>query len=122
MTHDQLQHKCFDWLWNAHPELRRLFWGTFNDIKTVEAIIGNIGNKRRSIILSKMKSLGMVKGIVDFMFYYNNTLHVMDFKVEGDRLSEEQKDHIAQVEKQGGKGYEIRSLEEFQEIILRIVK
>lgn len=120
MTHDKLQYNCFTWLWNNHQELRQLFWGTFNDIKQVEKIIGSVGNKRQ-IILSHMKSLGMVKGILDFMFYYKGVLHVMDFKVGKDKLSKEQKTFITQVESQGGKGYEVRSFEEFQKIILNII-
>jgi hypothetical protein len=45
----------------------------------------------------------------------------MDFKVGPDKLSPEQKTFIKQIESQGGKGYEIRSLEQFKEIIICIV-
>ena len=84
--HDKLQQQCFVFMWNTYPKLRQLFWCTFNDIKHVEKIIGalmkiKLSAKVRSIILSKMKSIGMVKGVVDFMFYYNRVLYVMDFKV-----------------------------------------
>lgn len=119
-SHDFLQYTCFTWLWNEHPELRQLFWGTFNDIKQVEKITGNLKEKRR-IILSHMKSLGMVKGVLDFMFYYGGVLHVIDFKVGADRLSKEQKTFIAQIESQGGKGYEVRTIEEFKNIIDEII-
>jgi hypothetical protein len=64
-----------------------------------------------------MKALGMVKGVLDFMFYYNGVLHVMDFKVGKDKLSPEQKEFIKQIESQGGKGYEVRTFEEFQKIV-----
>ena len=121
MTHDRLQFECFFWMWNEYPELRRLFWGSFNDIKQVEKIIGNIGNQKRRIILSHMKSLGMVKGILDFMFFYQGVLHVIDFKVGSDKFSKEQKEFIAQVESQGGKSYEVRTLEKFKEIIQNIL-
>jgi ATP-dependent exoDNAse (exonuclease V) beta subunit len=110
------------WMWNEKPELRYLFFSTFNDLKQVEKIIGNIGNKKRRIILAHMKSLGMVKGVLDFIFYYNNVLHVIDFKVGSDSLSKEQKEFIAQVERQGGKSYEIRTLEEFQKVVEKIIK
>lgn len=126
MTHDKLQYECFVWLWNNYPNLRQLFWGTFNDIKQVEKIVGAIMKIKfsqtiRRIILSNMKSLGMVKGVLDFMFYYDGVLHVMDFKVGNDRLSPEQKEFIKQIETQGGKGYEIRSLDEFKQIIICII-
>jgi formylmethanofuran dehydrogenase subunit B len=97
-----------------------LFFSTFNDLKQVEKIIGNIKDKRR-IILSNMKSLGMVKGVLDFMFYYKGVLHVIDFKVGNDRLSPKQKTFIAQIESQGGKGYEVRTIEEFKSIIEKII-
>lgn len=121
MTHDKLQQSCFVWLWNNEQQLRRLFWSTFNDIKQVEKIIGNIGNRKRSIVLSHMKSLGMVKGVVDFMFYFSGVLYIFDFKVEGDRLSKEQKEFIEAVEKQDGKFFEIRSLEQFKKTIYEII-
>lgn len=120
MSHDKLQYMCFTWLWNEHPELRQLFFGTFNDIKQVEKITGNLKEKRK-IILSHMKSLGMVKGVLDFMFYFCGVLHVIDFKVGSDKLSKEQKTFIAQIESQGGKGYEVRSLDEFKKIIYDII-
>jgi len=121
MTHDRLQFECFSWMWNEHQELRRLFWCTFNDIKQVEKITKNIGNKTRQIILSNMKSLGMVKGVLDFVFFYKGALHVIDFKVGGDKLSPEQKDHSTKVKQQGGQAYECSTLEDFQKIINNIV-
>ncbi len=122
MTHDQLQYQCVTFLWNNYPELRGLAFGTFNDIKQVEKITGPLGNHKRRIILSKMKSLGMIKGALDFMFYYKGVLHVMDFKVGKDRLSPEQKQFIKMIESQGGKGCEIRSLEEFQNMLNNILQ
>lgn len=122
MTHDALQYQCFTWMWNEYPMHRKLFWGTFNDIKQVEKILGNVGNDKRRIILSKMKSLGMVKGILDFMFYYKSVLYVMDFKVGNDSLSKDQKEFIRQVVDNGGKAYEIREVEQFQDIIKGVLR
>ena len=122
MTHDQLQFKCFQWFWNSYPGLRMTFWGIFNDIKQVEKITGPISAKKRIIILSKMKSLGMVKGVLDLMFYHRNTLYVMDCKVGKDKLSKEQKEFIKAIEAQGGKGFKFSTLEEFQGIILNILQ
>lgn len=126
-NHDRLHMDCFMWLWNNFPELRMTHWGIFNDIKIPEKIIGamlkvRLTSRVRAAVLSMMKSLGMVKGVLDFMFYHNGVLHVMDFKVKNDRLKPEQLKFIAQIEAQGGKGYEIRSLEQFQGIINNILK
>lgn len=125
--HDKLQYQCFMYLWNERPELRYLFWSTFNDIKLVEKLLGammgvKLTSKVRMAILSTMKTLGMVKGILDFMFYYKNVLYVMDFKVGADRLSKEQNAFIKAIEEQGGVGMEIRSLEKFKEITDKIIK
>jgi len=67
--------------------------------------------------LVKLKSIGLVKGIMDLEFYYNKVLYVFDIKMPGDRLSKQQLEFIAAIEKQGGKGYEIRSFEEFKQLI-----
>lgn len=126
MSHDQLQSACFVWLWNTRPDLRGTFWGTFNDIKQVEKLIGalmkiKLSDTVRRAILSKMKGLGMVKGLVDFIFYYKGVLYVMDFKIGPDKLSPEQKDFIKAIETQGGRGMEIRDLEQFKNIIYEVV-
>lgn len=68
-----------------------------------------------------MKSLGMVKGVLDFVFFYKGALYVIDFKVGSDRLSPEQKDHSAKVKEQGGWAYECSTLEDFQKIINDII-
>lgn len=68
-----------------------------------------------------MKSLGLVKGVLDFEFYYAGTLYVFDFKVGKDKLSKEQKEYIKAIEKQEGQGFEIRSLEEFKARIMWII-
>ena len=71
--------------------------------------------------MARLKSMGHVKGVLDYEVYYKGCLHVFDFKVGKDKLSPEQKAHISAIESQGGKGYEIRSLEQFQKIIENIL-
>lgn len=122
LSHDGLQFLCFRWLWNNYPELRYLFWGTFNDVKQVEKIIGPMSPRQRMVILSKMKSLGLVKGVLDFMFYYDKKLYVMDFKIGSDKLSKEQLEFIDKIKKQGGEGYEVRSLEQFKNLLQNILE
>lgn len=126
MSHDKLQSECHVWMWNNYPELRYLFHSNFNDIKIVEKIIGGImrvkiSSRARMAAISAMKSLGMVKGVMDWQFYYNNTLYVIDFKTGTDRLTKEQKQYRDAIIAQGGKFYEVRGVEEFKKIISEII-
>lgn len=115
MTHDQLHAACHLWMHNEFPELRGLFHGNLNNLTSYS-------NKRAdSIRMSKLQHLGhCLKGRLDYEFYFKGKLHVFDFKVGKDKLSEAQKNYIKQIELQGGKGYEIRSIEHFKEIIYGI--
>jgi hypothetical protein len=121
MTHDRLQFECHTWLWNRFPELRYLSHANFNDIKLVLNFV-KIPQKTQQIIGSRMKSLGMVKGVLDYQFLYQNKLYAFDFKVGDDKLSKEQKEFIKQLKNHGGEAYEVRSLEQFKLIILGILK
>lgn len=112
-THDQIQAACHLWMWNSYPELRMLFHANFNNLSTE--------TQDARILMSKLKHKGLVTGILDYEFYYRGVLHVFDFKVGYDKLSVEQLEHIRQVEAHGGKGYEVRSLEEFQSLIRMII-
>lgn len=90
--------------------------GNLNNLTT--QMKGQAGARK----MAQLKGLGLVKGVLDLEFYYQGVLHVFDVKIGGDRLKKEQKEFIEQIESQGGKGYEIRDLENFKEIIKNIVK
>lgn len=113
MNHNQLQSSCFLWIWNEHPELRYLCFSVTNNLTT------ETEDARRK--MGQLKSLGVVKGVLDLIFYYKGRIYAFDIKVGKDKLSTEQKEFIAAITKQGGYGCEIRSLEEFKEKINRIV-
>ena len=106
MTHDRLQYECFFWMWNEYPDLRYLCHANINSHP-----------KWKVQDMSKLKSLGLVKGVLDLEFYYKGCLHVFDIKIGADKLSKQQKEYIKAIEGEGGQGYEIRSLEGFQNII-----
>ena len=108
--HEKLQAACFTWLWNEYPDTRYLCHCNINSHPAWKA---------REI--SQLKPTGLVKGVLDLEFYFKGVLYVFDIKVGNDRLKKEQKEFIAAIEAQGGKGFEIRSLEQFQEIILKIL-
>ena len=115
-THDQLQSKCYLWIHNEHPELRYLCFRTMNNLTTQIAD----PNKAKAV-MAVQRSMGMVKGTTDLAFYYAGRLYAFDMKVGKDKLKPEQVEFISAITAQGGYGCEIRSLEQFKDIIRRIV-
>ena len=115
-THDQLQSKCYLWIHNEHPELRYLCFRTMNNLTTQIAD----PNKAKAV-MAVQRSMGMVKGTTDLVFYYAGRLYAFDIKVGKDRLKPEQVEFISAIKSQGGYGCEIRSLEQFKDVIRRIV-
>ncbi|MCK9180069.1 MAG: hypothetical protein M0P15_04380 [Bacteroides sp.] len=113
--HEALQRKCFLWLWNEHPELRYLCFSTTNNLTT------QLSPDKARIRMAQMKSTGTVKGTTDLVFYYKGCLYGFDMKVGKDKLRKEQKEFIAAITAQGGCGMEIRSLEQFKEVIEKII-
>ena len=116
MSHDKLQSACFLFLWNEHPELRYLCFRTMNNLTTQIAD----PNKAKAV-MAVQRSMGMVKGTTDLVFYYAGRLYAFDIKLGKDRLKPEQVEFISAIKAQGGYGCEIRSLEQFKDIISRIV-
>ena len=115
-THDQLQSKCYLWIHNEHPELRGLCFRTMNNLTT------QIADPRKARqVMAIQKSMGMVKGTTDLVFYYAGVLYGFDIKVGNDRLKPEQKEFISAIEAQGGCGGEIRSFEQWVETINKII-
>lgn len=116
MNHNQLQSKCFLWVWNEHPELRGLLFAVNNNLTS--SLKGNAGAAR----MAGLKSIGVCKGTTDFIFYFKGKMYAWDIKVGKDKLRPEQIEFIAKVKEQGGDGGEIRSFEEFKNKIEEIIK
>jgi hypothetical protein len=126
LHHDQLQSQAHQWLWNEKPNLRYLFHSNFNDIKIIEKMLRtltgrNIDNRQRMIILSQLKSVGLVKGVLDQELLYKGQMYFFDAKVGSDSLSKEQLEFKAINESNGAKCFEYYSLEEFKTIINNIL-
>lgn len=125
MTHDQLQSSAHLWLWNEHPELRQLFHSNFSDIKIIESVLRSttgqsIGNSR-GIIISKMKSIGLVKGTFDQELLYHGKMYFFDAKIPPDHLSPEQLTFKEVNERHGAKCYTYTTLEEFKNMFYNIL-
>lgn len=72
--------------------------------------------------MAELKALGVVKGVTDFIFYFKGKMYAWDIKIGRDKLRPDQVDFITKVKNQGGDGGEIRSFEEFVELVKEIVK
>ena len=115
MNHNQLQSKCFLWIWNEHPELRGLLFAVNNNLTS--SLKGDAGAAR----MAGLKSIGVCKGTTDFIFYFKGRMYAWDIKVGSDKLRPGQVEFIAKVKEQGGDGGEIRSFEEFVELVEDII-
>lgn len=116
MTHNQLQAKCFTWFWNTYPEYRGLLFSVNNNLTT------QMDGRSGAIRMAKLKTLGVIKGTTDFIFYFGGRMYAWDIKIGRDKLRPEQVSFISKVKQQGGDGGEIRSVEEFMEKIKNILE
>ena len=110
MTEDQLQAKCFPWIWNTYPNLRRLCWHVPN------------GGHRNKLEAAKFKSIGVVAGVPDLEFHFKGRSYFIELKIPGGSQSPKQKKVQEALEGQGFNYYLIWSFEEFQRIIKEIIK
>ena len=117
--HDNLLKEMHMWLWNTHPETRYMYHANFNGLPPLLEKLIPYELKMR--IMSVLKGVGLVKGVLDAELYWNGRLYMFDAKVGTDKLSKEQKECIAALEANGGAGCEIRSLEQFKSEIDSII-
>lgn len=113
MSEDKLQSECFFWLWTAHPETRRCFFHVPNEMEKLQ------GESKQSHIrrIMNARSKGVVKGVWDNVFLWEGSVNVIELKVGKNGLSPEQMKFGDVWEKHGARKFEVRSLEEFQEVI-----
>lgn len=106
---DQFQAACFQWAWNALPQIRKLLWHVPN------------GGARNAREASKLKAMGVVPGVHDMHLLWKGVLYTFELKVGLNSQSSEQIKWGEMVRANGAKTYEIRDLEQFQQIIKKIV-
>lgn len=116
ITHDRLQSCCYQHLHNTYPHLRKTFWAVTIPPKHAKETPGEYAMR-----LSRLKAIGQVNGVYDMMLFYKNCLFCFDFKIGKDTLSEDQIEFSFAIEKQGGKCYEINSLDQFKKVIISII-
>lgn len=141
-SHDKIQQEIFIYLWNTYPETRRTFWHTPNEIsqdyylemkikemylnqkRSVPAVMLQLFaecKKRFVMLLSRRSSIGVLPGVTDLVWYWKGTLYAFDIKIGSDKISEAQHKFINAIEKQGGKFFEINSIEQAKQIIDDII-
>jgi len=108
MTEDKLQSECYQWFHIAYPELRGL-------------LCYNLNNSRNKIRAMMDKGMGLQKGRSDLVFYYSGRAYMIEMKTENGKQTPEQKKWQEIVEKNGFEYTICKTIEQFQEIIKRIL-
>lgn len=107
MTEIQIQAQCHQWLWNHHPETRRMFFHVPN------------GGSRNAIEGMQLKASGVIQGIPDCLWLTGGTVIAFEFKTATGKVSPEQ-ERVHQAWRSAGYTVHIiRSLEQFQSIALQ---
>lgn len=104
-----LQQKCFVWFHNTYPELRGTMWLVHN-------------NSKNRIEGSKLKGMGMVKGVSDMSWLHGGKYYGIELKNEPGAQSPEQKKWEQAMTAQGGVYVLIRSFEEFCNFVKNIAQ
>lgn len=98
----QLQAQCFQWLWNTHPETRRMFFHVPN------------GGSRNAIEGMQLKASGVIAGIPDCLWLVNGTVVAFEFKTTTGVVSPQQVEVHEAWAAAGYEVYIIRTFEEFE--------
>lgn len=109
MTEDQLQATCYQWAYNTYPELRGCIFSVPN------------GGTRNKIEAMKMKATGLTPGIPDLLLIYP-VFTAFELKSEIGILSPAQKKIHEIWANKGVKVHIVRSVDEFQKIIINLIK
>lgn len=109
MTEEQLQAECYRWFWNKFIEERQMLFHVDNN--SYNGIIGN-----------RKKSLGVVKGISDFIFILpNGRTAFIEMKTEKGYQKPEQREFMHKVCERGHEYYICRSVDQFKTLILKLL-
>lgn len=139
-SHNRIQEKMYEYLWNYHPETRRTFWHTPNEISQDYFLEMQIKEKyngrvipiwliaafkecktRYKRLLNRRASIGVLSGVTDLVWYWKGKLYMFDIKIGTDKISDNQRKFIEACTAQGGEFYEINSTEQGIQIIKQII-
>ena len=108
-SEDKIQSDCYVWFHNTYPELRGL-------------LCYNLNNSKNKIDGARNKAKGLIAGRSDMVLYYNSNAFMIEFKTSDGSQSAGQKDWASLVRSQGFQYHIVRSLDEFQMLILNLLK
>lgn len=103
LSESALQQRIVMHHWNSYPNERGLLFHTNN----------NAASARQGAIL---KGMGVVAGVADLTFVWNDRAHFLELKLPGGIQSAVQKQWQAAVEAQGCAYYIIRSVADFSAV------
>lgn len=108
-SEDKIHTECYCWYHNTFPEHRGL-------------LCYNLNNSKNKIDGARNKAMGIQKGRSDLVLYWQGRAVMIEMKTPTGEQSPEQIEWQRKVEGQGFEYHLVRSLEEFQKIILTILK
>ena len=106
-----IQQQCVRWFRIQHPD--KVLFAVKNN-----SFGSGISNKRMGAI---DKSMGVLAGVSDLVFVYNDMVYFIEMKTEKGTQSEPQKDFQENVEGEGMKYIIVRSFDKFVNLITNIV-
>ena len=104
----KIQAECAQWLWNEHPETRRCF-----------ILVDN--NADSAIAALQKRSMGMVRGAADTLFYWKQKLYFIEFKTPKGKQSDWQIRFEAVAQKHSHGYFIVRSFDQFKKLIEAIL-
>jgi len=108
-SEDKLHQDCYVWFHNTYPTMRGL-------------LCYNLNNSKNKIDGARNKAKGLIAGRSDMVLYYQSNAFMIEFKTSDGVQSAGQKDWAALVTSNGFQYHIIRSLPEFQSLILMLLK
>ena len=109
MSEDRLQQECYLWFHNTYPKLRGLLFHVPN------------GGNRKGREARKFKVMGVFPGVADLLLIYKGRFFALELKVFGGSQSDNQKYWEYIVTQNGVNYYLVWSLEEFKDLIKKIL-
>jgi hypothetical protein len=106
---EKLQQRCYTFFHNTYPNLRNCLWRVENE------------RKRSTYQQSIAKSTGLTAGVADFNLLYKGHFYAIELKIPGNGQTQSQYDWQNAIRAQRGSYYVIYSLQEFKDLIRKIV-
>ena len=107
-TEQNLQMNCVTWFNLQYPKLRGLLFMNHN-------------TPRNAIDGVKLKAMGLAAGVADMTFLHNSKAYFIELKTKTGKQSPKQIEWQKTVSNEGFQYIIIRSLDEFRDLINRII-